>query len=387
MHLLIFDPVFGAAGDMILGSLLSLGADKESVLKAISFVSKPEISITERCGISATYIHTNTEKTERNFREVCEIIDKADACAEAKNLAKKIFERIQKAESAVHKTEHVHFHEVGADDAIADVLGSCTAFLSLKVDGVFVKPLALGSGTIKCSHGIMNVPVPAVKEILESSNLKVSLDSFSGELCTPTGAAILSELAESFGVDKAEGRLIKSGAGAGTRNPEDHPNILCSYILETEDSEGRVDVLETNVDDVSGEVLEASLAKIMNEGARDASLVPILMKKGRPGYLVRIVCMPKDSVRLAEILARETGSLGIRCTPMVHRFVADRIISNVSAVINDRVYIADVKSAMIDGSVYSRKAEFEDCRKIAESSGVSVKDVKRIFEEEAWKRP
>ncbi|MDO5843779.1 MAG: nickel pincer cofactor biosynthesis protein LarC [Methanocorpusculum sp.] len=385
MHLLIIDPSFGAAGDMILGSLLSLGADTAAVLKAVSTVSKPVISSVERCGISAVYIKTETEKTTRTIDEVFKIIESADAPENAKKLAKRVFSRIQKAESAVHENEHVHFHEVGADDAIADVLGSCTAFLSLGIDKIFIRPLALGSGTIKCSHGIMNVPVPAVKKILESSTLKVSFDSFDGELCTPTGAALLSEFAESFGCSENTGRLIKTGVGAGTRNPTDHPNILCTYVVDS-DSESYVDVLETNVDDVSGEVLENTISKMLTDGARDASLVPILMKKGRAGYLIRVVCLPKDSVRFAKILARETGSLGIRCTPMVHRFVADRNISTETVVINDRVYTADVKSALIDGSVYSKKAEFEDCKKIAEASSVPVKDIKRIIEEEAWKR-
>lgn len=383
---MVIDPCFGAAGDMILGSLLSLGADMKAVLKAVSFVSSPEITNVNRCGVSAVYIKTKTQKTHRTFREVCDIIDESDASHDAKEFAKKVFERIQNAESKVHDSHHVHFHEVGADDAIADVLGSCTAFLSLNVDGVFVKPVALGSGTVECSHGIMNVPVPAVREIVENSSLKVSLESFSGELCTPTGAALLAEFSQSFGVDaKPVGRLVKSGNGAGTRNPSDHPNILSAYIIETEDDENFVDVLETNVDDVSGEIIGSTFSKLMECGARDVSAAPIIMKKGRPGYLLRVVCKPEDSKELAKILALNTGSLGIRCMPMVHRFAAERYIESVTIEINGKEYDANVKTALSHGVVYNRKAEFEDCAKIAEQTGLCVKDVKRIVEESSWK--
>ncbi|MDO5846652.1 MAG: nickel pincer cofactor biosynthesis protein LarC, partial [Methanocorpusculum sp.] len=363
-----------------------IGADENAVLSAVSEASVPTITQTARGGVPALSVQTHTGPAHRTLEEVAAIISRANAPDDAKAMALRVFGRIQKAEQTVHQTHHVHFHEVGADDAIADVLGSCTALLSLKPEGVCVLPLAVGFGTLTCAHGVMPVPAPATAEILKDSDLAVTIGSFEGELCTPTGAALLSEFAASFPTGKKTGRLLAVGRGAGSRDPADHPNILSAYLVAAEeDSEGHVDVLETNVDDVPGEVLASALAKLIEEGARDASLVPIIMKKGRSGYLVRVICMPEDSGRLAKILARETGSLGIRCTPMVHRFVAERGFSTESVVINGRVYTAQVKSAVMDGAVYSRKAEFDDCKKIADEASVPVRDVKRIVEGEAWK--
>ncbi|HKM41158.1 MAG TPA: nickel pincer cofactor biosynthesis protein LarC [Methanocorpusculum sp.] len=387
MRILILDPRFGAAGDMILGALLSLGADKVAVLRSVSSVSTPEITEVRRAGISATYIRTNTGKTTRTLDDIIAILSAADAPERAKELAKKVFYRIHEAEAKVHHTEHVHFHEVGADDAISDILGSCTALLSLHMDAVHILPVSTGQGTVNCSHGIMPVPAPATSEILKASNLRVLFDSFEGELCTPTGAALLATFNDVFGTKNQPGKLIKTGYGAGTRDPADHPNVLCASIIDAAECESVVDVLETNVDDISGELLGSVLSTMMCEGARDASLVPIIMKKGRPGYLVRVISPPADSVRLAKVLARETCSLGIRCTPMVHWFVADRCISTESVVINGVVYPINVKHASMDGIVYSCKAEFDDLQKIAESSGVPLKNVKRVVEEDAWKTP
>jgi len=384
MQYLVFDPRFGAAGDMIMSSLLALGADRNEVFHAIKTVSVPTVEETVRCGIPALSLKTNTEKTHRTLADIIGIIDASEAPDAAKALAKRVFDRIQKAEETVHQSHHVHFHEVGADDAIADVLGSCTALLSLKPDAVKVLPLAVGFGTLTCSHGVMPVPAPATAEILKDSSLEVIIGGFEGELCTPTGAALLSEFAAAFPAAGEAGKLIALGRGAGNRDPADHPNIFTAYLMETGSDEGVIDVLETNVDDISGEILAETVNRLMDAGARDASITPLIMKKGRAGHLIRVVCMPEDSIRLAKLLARETGSLGIRCIPMTKRFVAKRRLETVTAVINGRVYSASVKHAELDGEVYSRKAEFEDCRRIAEEAGISVRDVKRIFEEEAW---
>lgn len=386
MRILVLDPRFGAAGDMILGALLSIGADKDLVFRSLASISTPEVSNVRRAGISATYIRTNTKKTTRTFEDILSILVAADAPEKAKELAKTVFSKIRDAEMKVHQTEHVHFHEVGADDAISDILGSCVALLSLNIEAVHILPVATGRGTVTCSHGIMPIPAPATSEILKASDLRVSLDSFEGELCTPTGAALLAAFDEVFGTENQSGKLLSIGYGAGTRDPADHPNVLSAYIIDAEDNES-VDVLETNVDDISGELISSVLSTIMHEGARDASVSPIIMKKGRPGYLVRIISLPADSVRLAKILARETGSLGVRCTPMVHRFIADRYMSTENIVINGVVYPINVKHALMDEDVYSRKAEFEDLQIIAESAGVPIKDVKRLVEENAWKTP
>ena len=386
MQLLVFDPSFGAAGDMILSSLIAAGADANLVMSAIKDASVPTMETVTRAGISALHLETHSGPAHRSIDEVLAVIAKADAPEAAKALAEKVFRRIEAAEETVHQAHHVHFHEVGADDAIADVLGSCTALLSLHPDAVSVLPVAVGYGTLTCAHGTMPVPAPATAEILKNSKLQVKAGTFEGELCTPTGAALLATFVEEFPAEKTAGKITGIGRGAGKRNPDDHPNILTVYVEEIADDERTVDVLETNVDDITGEVLAETIQMLMDAGARDASAVPIIMKKGRGGYLIRVIAKPEDSARLAKVLAHETGSLGIRCTPMVHRFVADRTFSDESIEINGKIYTASVKHAAMDGKIYSKKAEFDDCRAIAASAGIPVKDVKRMIEEEAWKR-
>ena len=304
------------------------------------------------------------------------------------SLAERVFTRIAAAEEVVHGTHHVHFHEVGADDAIADVLGACTALVTLGVDAVHILPLSVGSGTIVCAHGTMPVPAPATAEILRNSDLQVMIGGFAGELCTPTGAALLAEFSASFGTKDHVGKIVSTGCGAGTRDPAEYPNVLRAMVLVTEDQffAPAVDVLETNVDDVSGELLSDTVSSLMSAGARDACLVPVVMKKGRPGYIIRVIAMPEDSERLARLLARETGSLGIRCTPMIHRFVADRRISSETVIVNGNAFTVDVKTAFMDGLPYSLKAEFDQVRDAANAAGISVRDMKRVIEEEAWKK-
>lgn len=389
MRLLVIDPGFGAAGDMMCGALLAAGADRDTVLRAMQ-PAAPELSVSQviRCGMPACYVRTHAGPAHRTPAEVLAIVRAADAPAAAIDLAVRVFTRIAAAEEQVHGTHHVHFREVGADDAIADVLGACTALVTLGVDAVHILPLSVGSGTTVCAHGTMPVPAPATAEILRNANLRVVTSGFSGELCTPTGAALLAEFSASFGTDEHPGRLVSVGCGAGTRDPADHPNVLRVMIMETESPlfGPAVDVLETNVDDVSGELLSDVVSSLMDAGARDACLVPIIMKKGRPGYLVRVIALPEDSERLARLLARETGSLGIRCMPMVHRFVADRRISSETVVVNGNTFTVDVKTAFMDGKPYSRKAEFDQVRDAADAAGVSVRDMKRVVEEEAWKK-
>ncbi|HJJ31730.1 MAG TPA: nickel pincer cofactor biosynthesis protein LarC [Methanocorpusculum sp.] len=387
MRTLVIDPRFGAAGDMIVSSLLSLGADKNTVLAAVKNAAVPEIETVVRNGIEALSIHMNSDTAHRHIEEVLAKVDAAETSDEAKALAKRVFSRLEIAEAAVHHTHHPHFHEIGADDAVADIVGACTAILSLHIDNVCILPVATGSGTLHCSHGIMPVPAPATAEVLKNSSLNTLLGTFEGELCTPTGASLLAEFAETFCASDTvpAGKIIAIGRGAGAKVFDDHANILTSYIVESEDTESTVDVLETNVDDITGEVLANTITLLMENGARDASAVPIIMKKGRSGYLIRVICSPEKSAALAELLAKETGSLGIRCIPMVHRLTAERGFTSVTAKICGKEYTASVKYASISGSIYSRKAEFEDCRRIAAESGCPIRDVKRILEDAAWR--
>ncbi|MCA1915342.1 nickel pincer cofactor biosynthesis protein LarC, partial [Methanospirillum hungatei] len=307
MRLLAFDPFHGAAGDMICGALLSLGADKEQVMRAMgSVVQTPDSEIVNRCGIAAVKVHTHAGPAHRTLEEVLAIVRKAEAPPAVITQAELIFTRIARAEEAVHGTHHVHFHEVGADDAIADVIGSCMAVHLLAPEKIISLPVAVGTGMLTCAHGTFPVPAPATAEILSSGRLLVMSGEHTGEQLTPTGAAILSEFCGEGVPYLPVGAILKTGYGAGSRDDPRSPNVLRAYLMECQGlSEDRVDILETNVDDITGECIGTLLSRVMKEGARDACAVPVLMKKGRPGHLIRVISPPERSGVLAEILARD----------------------------------------------------------------------------------
>src|SRR5208337_486577 len=263
------------------------------------------------------------------------------------------------------------------DDAIADVIGACTALFTLRVDGVAVLPLALGSGTVTGSHGTMPLPAPATVAILKGSGLVTIKGNEGGELCTPTGAALLAEFS-SLGPADPGGYTIRAvGYGAGSRDTPHSPNVLRAMVVDTTGAlpQDTVDLLETNVDDVSGEVIGEALARFMAAGARDASATPIIMKKGRPGYLVAVITLPETSAALARLMARELGTLGIRCIPAIHRFIAERTTAEVDVEIQGHRKCMPVKCGWMDGHIYTYKAEFDAARNWAAELDLPVRDV------------
>jgi uncharacterized protein (TIGR00299 family) protein len=392
MLVLVFDPFHGAAGDMIIGALLDCGADKKLVMKAMqSVIAEPGITEVSRAGIRAVKVDTHATPHPRTLSEVMQRLSEAedDVPKEALAMAKRVFKRINDAEERVHGT-HTHFHEVGADDAIADVIGACTALYSLRLDGVAVMPIALGSGSIKGSHGTFPVPAPATAGILRQSKLLIREGKEEGELCTPTGAALLAEFSTIAPSDLGIYSVKGVGYGAGTKNPVKIPNVIRAMIVETTVDIGpmtsdTVDVLETNVDDISGEVIANAITRFLEMGARDASAIPVIMKKGRPGFLIRVICSSEMSPELAEHMARELGTLGIRCFPAVHRFIAERTIEPVTVEISGNRRTIPVKYGRIRGEVYTLKAEFDQARTWAEEMGIPVHRVLRAVEKAGWK--
>ncbi|MBP5083546.1 MAG: DUF111 family protein, partial [Methanomicrobium sp.] len=291
MKILLFDPFNGIAGDMIIGALIAAGADSEAVRSAMSsVVAEPDFKSVVKHGITAVKVETNAERTHRNLDDVIEIVLRSSASKEVKDMAVRVFHRINAGETAVHGTV-THFHEVGADDAIADVIGACTAFLSINPDAVAVRPINLGCGYIHGEHGTMPVPGPATAEILKKSGLETFMDTDTetGELCTPTGAALISEFvayrsgadSETAGETAAampcmpHGKIIASGYGAGTKDLPRSANVLRAMILESDSREENfVDILETNaerthrnLDDVIEIVLRSSASKEVKDMA------------------------------------------------------------------------------------------------------------------------
>jgi len=387
MRILLFDPFHGAAGDMIVGSLIDLGADRSIVEKVMdSIVAKPVITYVKRKGIHAVHVNTCAHVERRDLKEVLERISSSDAPALVKEMAKRIFFRLHSAEKKVHGTSN-HFHEVGADDAISEILGACAALHNLAIDGVIVQPILVGKGYIETMHGKIPIPAPATVEIFKNSKLEIIAGIGEGELCTPTGAAILAEF-QSFGIDSiSSSRIIAVGYGAGTNETEDMPNVLRTLLLETDTAHyyDEVDVIETNVDDVSGEVIAYVIDRLMGEGALDTSIIPLSMKKGRPGHLIRVICEPPLTTRIIDILIEELGTLGIRCLESVHRFIASRTIEKVSSSIKGQVRMVGVKCSWKNGNLVSLKAEFEQCRALAVELDIPLKEVIRTVEETAWK--
>ena len=397
MRVLILDPFHGAAGDMITAALLDCGADREIVVSAMkAVVAEPVVSRVTRAGIQALKIDTKALPVHRTLDEVLERLDTAAPLvpAPAFAMAKRVFERINAAEEVVHGG-HVHFHEVGADDAIADVVGACTALCTLGVDRIHILPVTLGHGTGTGSHGTFPIPAPATAAILLHSDLATISGIHAGELCTPTGAALLTEFHASVAAGELPAYTIKAiGYGAGSRDTPHAPNVLRAMIVETTGAPGTpgilsqdtVDILETNVDDVSGEVIAHAIARFMDAGARDASATPIVMKKGRPGYLIRVICLPETGTQIAELMAAELGTLGIRCIPAVHRFIAERTVEEIDVEIAGKRKKLPVKLGWMHGSVYTLKAEFEPARSFAGEAGMPVREVLRIVEKQAWKQ-
>jgi uncharacterized protein (TIGR00299 family) protein len=393
MRVLLVDPFHGAAGDMITGALLDCGADRDAVLRAMAaVVAEPSVTTVTRAGIRALKVDTKATPAHRTLVDVMERLDGAapKVPAPALAMARRVFERINAAEEEVHGA-NVHFHEVGADDAIADVVGACTALHSLAVDGVRVLPITLGHGTATGSHGMFPIPAPATAAILKRTALVATPGDHAGELCTPTGAALLAEFS-TLDPGRIAGYIIRAtGYGAGSRDPHHAPNVVRVMLVETtaagdELSGDTVDLLETNVDDTSGEVIAHAIARFMEAGARDATAVPVIMKKGRPGFLIRVISLPETSANLAELMASELGTLGIRCIPAVHRFIARRTVEDVEIEIAGKRRKVPVKYGWMHGSVYTLKAEFEPSRNFALETGVPVHEIIRLVEERAWQQ-
>ena len=382
MRYLLFEPFHGAAGDMVTGALLSIGADQETVADAMrSVVSDPTFSDVDRAGIKAVRVETHATKSSRTLDEVITRVKGARAPGPAIEMAERVFVRLSKAEQSVHGS-CAHFHEVGADDAIADVIGACTALYLLKPDGVAVTPVAVGGGAVTGSHGMMPVPAPATMAILKESELECTPGcQEDGELCTPTGAALLAE----FVTINPEGigpvNVTGIGYGAGSRDTPGIPNVLRAAMLEKDPYLGTdsVDVLETNVDDVSGEIIGNAIAVLMTAGARDASAIPCMMKKGRGGYLVRVICRAEDSGRLAGVMASELGTLGVRCIPSLHRFIARRTIEMVRLDIRGTSIEVPVKCGWMGDRCYTIKAEFDAARTQADKLDLPVTGTYQVY--------
>ena len=399
MRVLYFEPFSGASGDMILGALIDLGASSDFIQKHIEplahvFFNAEKIS---KKGISATdvsIIETDPNNT-RHFSDICDIISNADLPEEVKKNARAVFQIIAEAESEVHNLplERLHFHETGQDDAIADVVGACLALYDLRhnsdltFDSIVCGSINVGGGVVECCHGTLPVPAPATLEILKAGSMPFYSKGFR-ELLTPTGAAILSHFSSPRS-DDLVGNVVAIGYGSG-KAETDSANVLRVSLIEAAASSmlrEKIEILETNVDDVTGEVLGYLSEKLMTEGALDVSVLPIYMKKGRPAHILKVISKPESSEKLAKIIIRETGSLGVRVIPTKHRLSVRREILSLPVDFNGTVYDVAFKAARFeDGELITVSAEYEHCKHISSVSGIPLREVIRQSEEEAHRQ-
>jgi len=332
--------------------------------------------------------HAEGHGHTRTYAEVVELVESMELPDSVEADALEAFRILGEAEASVHgmELEETGFHEVGTDDAIADVVGCMLLLDDLRgqgVERVVTTPLRAGGGEVTFSHGTYPVPSPAVVEIAERADWSLRGGPMETELLTPTGAAILAAVAE--GVDSLpELRVESSGYGAGAKEFAQHPNVVRALVGETDGGLTRegISVLETNLDDATPEVLGSLQETLADAGARDVTVVPTTMKKSRPGHLVKVICRPNDAERVARRLAEETGTLGVREHGAGHRWVANREFETAEITVDGERYAVSVKVASDgDGEVFDRSAEYDDALSVAKETGLAVREVVRRAEE------
>jgi pyridinium-3,5-bisthiocarboxylic acid mononucleotide nickel chelatase len=373
----------GISGDMTLAALVDAGVSQHSLREAIDSLKLPDVVLrvetVVKNGFRATQVMVNhpEQHAHRHLSDIREIIEGADAVTQRqKQLALQMFEVVAGAEARVHGTtmEQIHFHEVGAVDSIVDIVGVAVGFDQLNLDRLICNHVPTGRGFVNIDHGTCPVPAPATAEILKGIPLtNVPLDA---ELTTPTGAAIVRTLADSFGAMPAM-TVDVVGCGAGTMTFQNRANVLRLFVgtaVTNADTE-TVMLLETNIDDVDGEILGFTQERLRASGALDVWLVTSQMKKNRPGSLLSVLCRPVDVSALEDILFRETGTLGIRRLS-VERRVQHRDIVTVMTPWGE----VTGKRSWRSGFAPTFAAEFEDCARVARECDVPLRDIYRAAE-------
>jgi uncharacterized protein (TIGR00299 family) protein len=391
MKTILFDPFCGASGDMTIGALIDIGADGRKIKEAMELAADVgvEISRATKKGISACSVEVSTKKEgSMTFTDILDHINAINLTSDVISNAISVFKILGKAEAKIHGTslEKLHFHELGQEDAIADIIGACTAFhdVGLKDYRIYCTPISVGMGFIEFSHGKFPVPAPAALEILKEYSLPWQIGPAEGELLTPTGAALLAHFVNEKGICPVM-KAQTIGYGAGRRDLP-VPNVLRIIKGEIDDAliSDRIEMLETNVDDVTGQVLGNLIEELMNAGARDVSIIAATMKKGRSGHIIQVIAKPEDSLRLARKIIEETGSLGVRIIPIKHRLIAQREMGKVTITLNGKEFKITVKVARdLRGVLLNISAEFDDCKRASQESGIPVRDVIRLAEEKA----
>ncbi|MBW1946169.1 MAG: nickel pincer cofactor biosynthesis protein LarC [Deltaproteobacteria bacterium] len=387
MKVAYFECFSGASGDMILGSLIDAGLDVEQLKKELGKLHLTHYDLGAKKvikrGIGGIQALVSVDEDHhghhhRDLHHIEKIIEKSDLEKPVKQKGIEIFTRLAEAEAKVHRTsiEHVHFHEVGAMDAIVDVMGAVAGLALLGIERVHCSPLHVGSGTVKCAHGTLPVPAPATIELIKGK--PIYSDGVEGELLTPTGAAILTTLSSGFGPMPTM-TLEKIGYGAG-ESELSIPNLLRVVIGEDGDElkdhhTEQVAVVETNIDDMNLQMYDYLIEKIMEMGALDVFLAPLQMKKNRPGTLLTVICRPEMVGEFSDFLLNETTSIGLRWR-VDNRIKTRRTVKEVRT----KLGAIKFKVAEAGNGIINVSPEYEDCKRMALEKDIPLKAVM----EEAW---
>ena len=367
---------------MILGALLALGIDLEELKRNLGTLDIAEfdlaVSRVDRSGIAATHVEVKVphEHIHRHLGDINRIIDRSQLSDSIKARSKSIFRRLAEAESKVHgiDLDEVHFHEVGAMDAIVDVVGACIGFEMLGIERFACSKIHVGSGFVKMAHGNFPVPPPAVAELL--TGIPVYSTEIEGELITPTGAAIISTLCDSYGV-LPEMKVEVTSYGAGTREYTDFPNVVRLMLGETANakvanvSTDRLILIETNIDDISPQILGYVMERSFELGALDCWFTPIQMKKNRPATMVSILCKSVNKDIFAELLYSETSTIGVRIREVDRECLSREMVS-----VETRYGTVDVKIARRADEVMNAMPEYDQVKKLAREKGVAFSVVR-----------
>lgn len=407
---LIIDPQnAGISGNMLAGAFVDLGCDSDEIKQIMETVATEfggvEIDIKKinKEGIDSIFLDVKTiDLNDHNNHSISynSLISKINNIQKIEsqkkdslfdneiiddvfNISRKIFERIAISEAKIHgkSLEKIHFHGVGAADAVADVFGTVFAFSKLgfhkKEEKVIGLPIALGGGTIESSHGRIPIPAPVTLEILSNNNISSFGGPVNTEIATPTGVALYAELCDKFSDFQPMIKIEKIGYGAGKKN-FDFPNVLRLIKAESKIKSQTIDVIETNMDHLSGETMGYLFEKLVAEGARDVAVIPVIMKKNRPGHVLKVISKKENTEKLVSVIFKETGTLGIRVSQNSHRSVASREFMSLDVDINGKKEKITFKIGIIGGKTMSSRPEYEDIKKIAIKRGLSLTEVSKI---------
>ena len=386
MRIAYFDCFSGASGDMILGSMIDAGLNAQELRKELRKIPIPNVQLNVRKvlrrGISATQVIVTgkrDERSHRNLKELLKIVEKSRLESEVKKKSKEVFERIASVEAQIHQKqkEEIHFHEMGGLDSVVDIVGSVWGFHQLEIDKLYVSKVNVGSGFVECEHGILPVPAPATLALMKGKPIYSS--GVERELLTPTGAALLGFLGSDFG-NMPEMKVERVGYGAG-RDDLPHPNLLRLVIGVPSILSGmeRVMVVETNIDDMNPQFYDYMIEKLLTMGVMEVFLTPIMMKKSRPGTLLKVICPSEKLTSVTGFLLKETTTLGLRWHEE-ERNRADREILTLGT----RYGKIRFKLARWEGRVVNVSPEYEDCKRLAVKKKITLKEVFEEARKEAF---